>query len=130
MPIATLGDFVFEIDSACFDALNRSTEYGWVKGDRILREPSQQFVGKGGDEIKLPGVIYPFWKGGLQKVDALREAAEKGEPLLLVRGDGEVMGRWCITRISEQQAHLTSDGTPRKQTFTLELARYGNDVNP
>jgi len=35
---------------------------------------------------------------------------------------------WCLTRIEEEQAALLHGGIPRKQSFTLEFVRYGEDL--
>jgi phage protein U len=46
----------------------------------------------------------------------------------LTTGYGEVMGTWCLKTISEEQGALLHGGIPRKQGFTLEFARYGDDM--
>lgn len=49
------------------------------------------------------------------------------KPVLLTTGDGEVLGRWLLQAIEEEQDALLADGMPRKQTFSVEFGRYGED---
>jgi phage protein U len=48
-------------------------------------------------------------------------------PVNLTSGYGENFGRWYLARIEEEQSGLFTDGMPRKQQFTLEFQRYGED---
>lgn len=41
---------------------------------------------------------------------------------------GAVMGNWCLKKIQEDQSALMQGGIPRKQAFTLEFTRYGDDM--
>ncbi|MEO4031102.1 phage tail protein, partial [Chromobacterium vaccinii] len=60
-------------------------------------------------------------------VDALRAIGDALEPVTLTTGYGEHLGRWYLTRVQEEQSHLFADGAPRKQSFSLEFTRYGED---
>ncbi|NAT16530.1 phage tail protein, partial [Pseudomonas syringae pv. actinidifoliorum] len=35
---------------------------------------------------------------------------------------------WCLKKIQEDQSALMQGGIPRKQAFTLEFTRYGDDM--
>ncbi|AFC85476.1 phage tail protein [Frateuria aurantia] len=120
--------FYFNLDTAAFDSLQRQTSYGWQGQERLGRRPAQQFVGMGTDKITLSGAIYPHFKGGLTQLDSLRTLAGTGKPYILTTGYGQVLGTWCLSSISEQQSALLHGGIPRKQGFTLEFDRYGDDL--
>lgn len=49
------------------------------------------------------------------------------KPVQLTTGAGDVLGRWYLQAIEEEQEALLADGVPRKQTFSLEFGRYGED---
>lgn len=119
-----LGDFQFGINTAAFQTLKRSTEYRWPTQERFGMGPVSQFVGLGNETVSLPGVIYTEWRGGLGQIAGMRAAAEQGEPLLMVDGRGNMMGRWVIERVEEEQAIFADAGVPRRQDFTLQLHRY------
>ena len=119
-----LGSFQFGITTAAYQELTRSSEYRWASQDRFGREAALQFTGYGPDTITLPGVIFPEWRGGAGQVEAMRMMASQALPLVMVSGDGKMMGRWVIERVEERQSVFASGGAPRRQEFTLNLRRY------
>lgn len=123
----TLGQFQFGVTTAAYQEFTRVTEYRWPSQDRILQDPALQFAGRGSDTVKLPGVIYPYFKGGLGQMDTLRGMADQGQPLQLLNGQGKVLGLWVIERVEEKQTVFAHAGTPRKQEFTLDLRYFGSD---
>ena len=126
-----LGKYEFSIDTAAYNALRRSSAYRWQAQGRLQRQPAQQYVGIGTETISLNGMILPHYKGGLGQVDAMRRSASQGKPLQMIISPrpnaGEVLGKWCITRIEETQTEFTASGVPHKIEFTLSLTAYGAD---
>jgi phage protein U len=120
--------YYFNLDTAAFDELSRSTEFRWASQERLSRRPAQQAVGIGEEKITLKGTIYPGFKGGLKQLDTLRSIGAQLKPLTLTTGYGDVMGTWCLKNITEEQGALMHGGIPRKQGFTLEFVRYGDDM--
>lgn len=129
--MARLGDFMFSIDTAAFQALQRRSSYGWNAVDRIGRKPARQFSGAGSDTITINGVIYPHYRGGLGQVARMRALAGDGEPLPLIycaERVGQYLGRWCILEISEDRSFFFDNGAPRKIEFSISLGEYGEDL--
>jgi phage protein U len=120
--------YFFNLDTAAFDELRRSSEFRWASQERLSRRPAQQAVGMGDEKITLKGAIFPGFKGGLKQLDTLRAIGARLEPLSLVTGYGDVLGNWCLKSIEEEQSALMQGGIPRKQGFTLEFVRYGDDM--
>ena len=120
--------YYFNLDTAAFDELSRSTEFRWASQERLSRRPAQQAVGMGEEKLTLKGTIYPGFKGGLKQLDTLRTIGGRLQPLTLTTGYGEVIGTWCLKSINEEQGALMHGGIPRKQVFTLEFTRYGDDM--
>ncbi len=120
--------YYFNLDTAAFDELTRSTEFRWASQERLSRRPAQQAVGMGEEKLTLKGSIYPGFKGGLKQLDMLRSIGARLQPLTLTTGYGEVIGTWCLKSINEEQSVLMHGGIPRKQGFTLEFVRYGDDM--
>ncbi|MDR6926894.1 phage tail protein [Pseudomonas sp. BE134] len=120
--------YYFNLDTAAFDELTRSTEFRWASQERLSRRPAQQAVGIGEEKITLKGAIYPGFKGGLKQLNTLRSIGAQLKPLTLTTGYGEVLGTWCLKNIAEEQGALMHGGIPRKQGFTLEFVRYGDDM--
>jgi phage protein U len=120
--------YYFNLDTAAFDELRRSTEYRWASQERLTRRPAQQAVGIGEEKITLKGAIFPGFKGGIKQLDTLRSLGAQLLPLTLTTGYGDVLGTWCLKNVEEEQSALLQGGIPRKQSFTLEFVRYGDDL--
>lgn len=120
--------YYFNLDTAAFDELRRSTEFRWASQERLSRRPAQQAVGMGEEKITLKGAIFPGFKGGIKQLDTLRSLGAQLKPLTLTTGYGDVLGTWCLKNVEEEQSALLQGGIPRKQAFTLEFARYGDDL--
>lgn len=120
-----LGDYRFSIESATYETFRQTTNYRWPSQARLSQVPARQFVGMGEETIELSGVIYPHYAGGFDQLEDLKNEAGKGEPLLLTDGLGRVWGQWVVLSIQEERSALFANGTPRKLTFTITIARYG-----
>lgn len=119
--------FYFNLSTAAYSTLKRSSDYSVASQERLTRRPALQAVARGGETITLPGVIWTAGKPGAGQLNKLREIGFAQVPVMLTTGYGEVLGRWYLTKVDEEQDGLMSDGAPRKQTFTLEFGRYGDD---
>lgn len=120
--------YYFNLDTAAFDELRRSTEFRWASQERLTRRPAQQAVGIGEEKITLKGAVFPGFKGGIKQLDTLRSLGAQLKPLTLTTGYGDVLGTWCLKSVEEEQSALLQGGIPRKQAFTLEFVRYGDDL--
>lgn len=70
----------------------------------------------------------PGFQGGLKQLDTLRSIGAQLQRLSLTTGYGEVLGYCCLKSIEEEQGAFLQGGIPRKQAFTLEFVRYGDDL--
>ena len=129
--MARLGDFMFSIDTAAFQELQRRSSYDWKEVERIGRKPARQFTGPGSDTITLQGVILPHYRGGLGQISRMRVLAGRGEPLPFIYCSefaGQYLGDWCILDITEGRSVFFHDGAPRKIEFSLTIGEYGEDL--
>lgn len=122
-----LGPYRFSLNTSAYQSLKRSSEYRWPSIERIGKEPLLQAIGPGCDRIDLDGVIYPHFRGGLGQINAMRDSAARQEPLMLINGQGNVLGRFVIAQVEESQNTFLADGSPRKIEFRLSLERYGEE---
>jgi uncharacterized protein len=125
-----------KVDTPGFETLQRDTQFTWVSADRLSRDPAMQFVGPGEENIVVEGKMYPYHFGGLSTIAKLREAGRAGKPHVLARfypldnkGYGaENLGNFVIKRVRTVESKIGNIGVAHKVDFTLELARYGDDV--
>ena len=115
----------FSRDTAAYQGRNRTTSYRWAKQERLTKDPTLQFVGPGDDTLQLSGVIYPHYKGGLAQVELMRQEAGQGAPFILMEGTGQFFGKFVIESVKENQEHFTTEGVPKKISFTLDLRKFG-----
>jgi len=120
--------YYFNMDTTAFDELRRTSAFRWASQERLTRRPAQQAIGMGEEKLTLKGAIFPGFKGGIKQLNTLRSIGKQLQPLLLTTGYGEVLGNWCLVNLDEEQSALLQGGIPRKQAFTLEFARYGDDM--
>ena len=119
-----LGPYRFSIDTAALQALDRVAAWRWNDRNVVGAKPRSEYNGPELEEMTLSGVIYPFYRGGFEQVDAMRAAAAQGKPLRLVDGTGRDLGLVTIRRIEEKQSKLFVAGAPRKVEFTITLKEY------
>ena len=110
-----------------FDALERESAYNIATLARLGRRDALQAVAIAAESMQLSGVIFPVWNGGLSQLETLRTIAAKMQTVQLTTGYGLVLGAWYIMRIREEQTALIPQGAPRRQSFNIEFARYGDD---
>ncbi|HIH2651599.1 TPA: phage tail protein [Burkholderia cenocepacia] len=119
--------FHFNLSTAAHDKLRRATRYRVASQERLNRQEALQPVSEGGETITLSGVVFPSLGAGTKQIARLRTIGGRMKPVQLTTGDGEVLGRWLLQAIEEEQDALLADGLPRKQTFSVEFGRYGED---
>lgn len=118
-----LGMFVFSLHTLAFQELQRQTDWRHASTNRVGAQPARQFVGRGEDQITLPGVLLPELAGDMVSLDELRRMANTGKTWPLVDGTGRMRGLFVIESLSETQTLFFADGTPRRIEFSLALKR-------
>jgi phage protein U len=119
-----LGSFVFSVSGAAYGALSLSASYPWGSVDRLGNVPQLQAMGREERSATLRGVVVPGYRSTGRELEALRAMASAMTPHFLVAGDGRFLGRWVVLSLSEEATLFFSDGTPRRQEFSLEIRRY------
>lgn len=126
------------VDTPGFETLQRDAQFTWVSNDRLSRDPAMQFTGPGEENIVVDGRMYPYHFGGLSTIQRLREAGRSGKPHILARfypliepnGYGsQNLGNFVIKRIRTVESKIGNVGIAHKIDFTLEMSRYGDDLN-
>ncbi|UXX40364.1 phage tail protein [Wolbachia endosymbiont of Oryzaephilus surinamensis] len=116
----SLGPYRFSLTERGF---TRRNEYRWPALERIGEKPLLQSIGPGEDVIELAGVIY---SGGLGQINNMRNLSK---PLLLIDGQGNILGHFVIVKIEETQKYFFPNGEARKIEFHLSLKHYDNALS-
>lgn len=132
--------YYFGLSSASYDSLRRHSTFGIDSVPRLGRPDAAQAMSQGSETLTLAGTIYlradpdkaasagsAMLESDHRELDRLRAIGLALTPLLLTTGYGDVLGRWYMTSLSEEQGAIRLGGLARKQTFTLEFKRYGDD---
>jgi len=128
--LMSLGSFKFEISTAAYSELRRANAWRWSGQARIGLHDRLQYVGRDNETITLIGTVYPGIRGaGVGQLERLREIGNSGEPQLLVSGEGDVMGYWVLESEDSSESRFVRGGAPRKQTFSLAIKFYGDDLH-
>lgn len=119
----SLGMFVFGMHTLAYQELQRDTAWRHASTSRVGTNPARQFIGRGDDTIKLPGVLVSGLTGTQISLDTLRYMADTGKAWPLIEGTGRIYGIWIIESISEGRSYFFKDGAARRIEFTINLQR-------
>ena len=100
MPMMTLGQFVFGLDTVAYQEMQRATDWRHPSNSRVGARPARQYVGQGDDTITFTGLFVPEFRGGRKTLDELRKMADAGSAYAMVNGAGDNLGAWVIQRLS------------------------------
>ena len=123
----TWGNVAFAAPGHAYDELRRTTAHRHPAIARIGTRPARQGIGAGDDTVRLSGIRFPA-RYRARLVDELRTAILSGQPGLLTTGAGDVLGEWVGLSLDEVQTRAYADGSPRRVTWTLDLAHVGTDT--
>lgn len=121
------GMFVFGLNSAAYQELQRQTAWRHAAQGRIGARPARQFLGPGEDTINLNGTLLPQFTGGQQNLDQLRAMANQGAAWPLIEGTGTYYGIYVIESMSETKSHHMRDGAAQRIEFSLTLQRVDEE---
>lgn len=83
----------------------------------------REFMGEGEETVTLKGRLFPEKFGGLGGLSALDMMRKSGQPQLLIRGDGSVLGWFVIEQVSEASTALDGQGIGKVIEVSIQLAR-------
>jgi phage protein U len=124
----SLGGFVFSLsEHTPYEALQRTSDGGWVTVPRYGQKPISQNTGQQLERISMTGT---WFRGqGMTNMDKLRALQAKREPLVLTDGYGNNLGQWVIKLLQEKQDRIIDDGTAFVIGFSIELEEYAGEYN-
>ena len=121
------GDFQFNLKALSPNSVTRTTDYNWSDSERIGDIPNLQNLGISRDQIEIEGVFYTKLSG--RSIDDIRNSSLVKNANNLITDNGEILGKFVIVSIKENQSYFDTNGKPQKIEFTLVLKRSPEQVS-
>ena len=111
-----LGRFVFGLRTAPFAELSQAHQWRWASNQRFAQDPALQYVGRGESSLDLPCRLAPEITGGYSNIKLLQTMANRGEPYILLRGNGEVLAIGSSRRCRLERVIFSAMAWPSAST--------------
>lgn len=121
--LGQFGPITFEIQPVNFDETSRETTAGFVEKPVMGRRQPLEFVGDEGEAFKINVKLFPFHFGGMNELGMLDTVRKTGVAQILIRGDGEILGWYNLTSLTERQTNIGAGGVGRKIEVEMSLKR-------
>jgi uncharacterized protein len=118
-----LGPVAIDVFPFNVDAVERDAAADFARKDLLGRLPGREFVGEGDDQITLSGQLLPTKIGGLTELEAVHALRRAGERLMVLRGDGLVLGWFAIESVRESHERLGVNGVGQVVKHDIKLVR-------
>lgn len=124
-----LGGFKFSLNTAVFQEIQQSKSYRWPAQERMGQRDALQFTGPGDEIMRLPGFVYPEFRGKGSEMAQIAKIAAEGKPVKLLTGMGGVLGMWVIEKVEVTHSQFKPDAAARKQEFVITIRKYSDGAN-
>lgn len=118
-----LGGVMFDVAPTNLHQYTGETGGDYAPKDIVGAARPREFVGEADTTVTLAGRLFPHRLGGLGSVAQLQGMARAGEPQMLVRGDGSVMGWFVIEKFTDDHTYLSRFGVGQMIEFEIELVK-------
>ena len=118
-----LGAFNFDVFPVNVETVERQVGADYAVKDIVGAMRPREFTGEADDRVKLSGRLFPQRLGGGAGIGALQALARNGEPQLLIRGDGDVLGWYLIEQVTDKHSFLDVAGVGRMIELDIELVK-------
>lgn len=122
----SLGPIEFRLAPLNPQRTRTASRYPFVSHDVLGAAPIYEDMGDGEKRFSISCVTFPnndLFADGLSVVGALETARAAGVSLLLMRGDGTLLGYYLIVGVQEMGETLDWVGVPGELQIEIELLR-------
>lgn len=116
-----LGTVQFDVAPVNLHSASRKKGADFAAKDIVGAKRPHEFMGEADETISLKGRLFPHRFGGLDGLAALQAMAAAGEPQMLVRGDGDVIGWVVVESVEEDSGFLDRRGVGRVIEFSISM---------
>lgn len=127
MIVGSLGNYIFMASSLytkTYNSYSKSSSSRWIEHKIMGKKPKLQFDGMDLSQIQFTIHLNTFFNVNIKtEKKILNKYMEEGKVLRLILG-GDKIGKYVITRISEEPKAWSALGTPTKVDLKIELKEY------
>lgn len=105
------------------DAVEEDGATTYAKKELLGRMPGREFVGEDDEKFTIKGQVLPTKIGGLNELETLNGLRRSGERIMVVRGDGRVLGWHAIENVRKSHEMLGPDGVGQVVKHDVSLVR-------
>jgi uncharacterized protein len=105
------------------DAVEQDGQTEYAKKELLGRAPGREFTGEGDEKFSIKGQVLPSKIGGLSEIEALNGLRKSGQRVMVVRGDGRVIGWHAIESVRQSHEMLGRDGVGQVVRHDIAMVR-------
>ncbi|WP_420415136.1 phage tail protein [Roseibium sp.] len=122
-----IGTLAFDTKPFNVDAVTRKGTADLAEKPVISGLAPSEFMGDGGETLKLSGRLLPTKIGGLSELEIAHQMRRSGARVPVSRGDGFRLGTFAITAIEEKHSHLVKGGVGFVVDYSIDLKKVQDD---
>lgn len=122
-----LGEIEFDLITY-FDSLSESNSYNYAEHPRINNKPMLQYLGENLQEQSIKFNLHSSFCTPEDEIKKLKDCAQKALPLKFIKGNGEYIGVYVITDISNSTEMADAEGNLISAILDVKLKEWTGKV--
>lgn len=122
-----LGDFIFSIRGLAHNGVLITSDYKWESVDKVEGLPFFQYLGEKQETVEITGVFYPKFSENYKTISDIKNSNLISKPNNFISDSGEVLGKFIITSIEENQSYFEKDIGAKRIEFSIKLKRIPDE---
>jgi len=124
---AQLGNIQFDLITY-FDGLSSTSAYNFAQHERINNKPILQYLGENLEELNIKLNFHSNFCNPKTEIQKLQTAAKTGKPLKFIKGNGDYIGAFVISEISEEIIQTSNEGSLISVKAEVKLLEYAGKM--
>ncbi len=125
-----VGPIVIEVFPFNADKVGWENGHDFAAKDVIGARRPQEQMGVADTKLSLSGKVLPHRFGGAGTVELLKAVADSGDPQMVIKGSGQVLGWYHITSAKGTETFLDAQGNGRLIEWSAELVKADGPPGP
>lgn len=121
-----IGLLQIEVAPFNFDESELEMGFDFAAKDIVGAPKPREKVGQADTMLRFRGKLYPHRLGGLTELQIAERMSTSGDPQMVVRGDGAVLGWFFVEKLRERSGYFNSVGVGREIEVDVELVKSPN----